>query len=127
MSLPPEDAITRPWWDATRARRLVLQACAACGRLQHPPRAVCTACAGAALVWREASGEGTIDAFTVVARRIRPELEPPYAVARVRLAEGPLLLSNIVESDLAALACDQAVRLAWRPLGDGRHLPVFRS
>ena len=49
----------------------------------------------------------------------------PYAVALVRLAEGPVVLTNVVAADLEALVCDAPVTLAWEPLADGRSLPVF--
>jgi uncharacterized OB-fold protein len=50
----------------------------------------------------------------------------PYVVALVRLAEGPLLLTNIVACDPGALACDMPVVLCWEPVEDGRNLPLFR-
>jgi uncharacterized OB-fold protein len=124
MTEIPQDAITAPWWDATRERRLVLQRCEACRAVQHPPRAVCLTCGGGTLGWQEAAGTGTVDSFTEVARQIRDDLPAPYLVARIRLDEGVVLLSNLV--DAPAPACDAPVALTWRPLPDGRALPVFR-
>ena len=108
------------WWEATRDRRLVLQHCTACRRYQPYPRAICFGCGGDALEFRDAAGVGTVDSFTTVLRA-----EEPYTVARVRLAEGPILLTHLAA--IAAPVCDQPVRIAWRPLPSGRHLPVFRS
>ena len=125
--LPPVDGVTQPWWDATRERRLLVQRCQGCEHLQHYPRALCTSCGGTSLGWVDAAGRGTIDSFTVVHRGL-PGFEAPYVVARVRLAEGVLLLTNIVDLDdgtRASLRCDQPVTLTWRALADGRHLPVF--
>jgi uncharacterized OB-fold protein len=124
VELPPIDAVTAPWWDATREERLLIQDCIACGHLQHYPRALCTACGGTELGWVDASGHGTIDSFTVVHRAL-PGFEAPYVVARVRLVEGVILLTNLVEPDVEVLRCDDAVDLRWRPLSDGRALPVF--
>lgn len=122
--LPPVDAVTQPWWDATRERRLLVQACE-CGHRQHYPRALCTGCGRTdALGWVDAAGDGTIDSFTVVHRGL-PGYDAPYVVARVRLAEGVLMLTNLVDVDRDALRCDQQVVLTWRALADGRHLPVF--
>lgn len=44
------------------------------------------------------SGRGHVDGFTVVQRAWIPGYEPPYVVARVRLAEQPdvLLVANVV-------------------------------
>jgi uncharacterized OB-fold protein len=120
--VPPTDELTAGWWDATRARRLVVQHCSACGRLQHPPRPLCVGCLGGATDWFEVSGRATVDAWTTVARAPGPGFAPPYVVARVRLDEGPLLLTRLVGADLH---CGQPVSVSWSPLPDGRHLPVF--
>ena len=118
----PVDAVTGGWWDATRSRRLVLQICVACAAVQHPPRSVCTACGGDRLAWREASGRGSVDAWTTVRRSPGPGFDPPYVVARIRLDEGPVLLSGL---PLGPHTCGDRVHVTWRPLDDGRHLPVF--
>ena len=126
--LPPSDVLTAPWWDATRERRLLLQRCATCGDVQHHPRHVCTSCGTtAALGWIESSGAGVVDTFTVVHRAPRPDLEAPYVIARIRLDDGPVLLSRVVGADgaLPVVAIGDRVRLAWAALADGRALPVF--
>jgi len=123
--LPPVDDVTAPWWEATRGQTLLIQQCSACGHLQHYPRALCTACGATALGWMESPGVGVVDSFTVVHRGLPGYAEAPYVVARVRLAEGVVLLTNLVDVDQAALRCDQPAELRWRALSDGRHLPVF--
>jgi hypothetical protein len=35
--IPVPDALSKPFWDAVNDKRLVLQDCAACDRLQYPP------------------------------------------------------------------------------------------
>ncbi|WP_256839402.1 Zn-ribbon domain-containing OB-fold protein [Ornithinimicrobium faecis] len=125
--VPPADEVTAPWWEATREHRLLVQRCAACQTLQHPPRALCTGCGSTDdLGWETSTGAGSVDAYTVVHRSPLPELEAPYVVARVRLAEGPLVLTHVLADDLTAVRADLAVRLDWHDLPDGRSLPVFR-
>ncbi|MEV6968246.1 Zn-ribbon domain-containing OB-fold protein [Hamadaea sp. NPDC051192] len=124
-----EDELAVLWWAATAEERLLLQRCARCGYLHHPPRAMCTSC-GLLLIdsdhdYVEASGRGVVDAYTVVHRAPAPGVETPFTVARVRLAEGPILLTWLV--GVSDPACDLPVRLAWRRLPDGRNLPVFTS
>ena len=129
LATPPEDAVTAPWWAGTRERTLLVQTCVTCGSAQHPPRSVCVACMSAELGWTPVSGRATVDSFTVVHRAPHPGLEVPYVLARVRLTEGPILLTRIVDVDPAhpdAVRCDQPVTLAWVGLTDGRALPVFR-
>lgn len=123
--VPAPDDVTVGWWSATAEHRLVVQSCARCGHIQHPPRAVCIACSATeGLEWRDASGRGVVDSWTVVHRAPRPEVQVPYTIARVRLAEGPLLLTVIESSDEPRL--DSPVEVAWFDLPDGRALPVFR-
>jgi uncharacterized protein len=126
FDVPPPDDVTDGWWAATRQHRLVLQYCSDCGTVQHPPRALCTACgATGGLGWRDAAGTGTVDSCTVVELAPSANFDPPYVVARVRLAEGPVLLSNVVDSDPYRVHIGDSVSLRWRELPDGRALPVF--
>lgn len=123
--VPPADEITKDWWDATGEHRLTVQTCGACGHVQHPPRALCTACDSMEhLSQTDVSGAGEVDSYTVIQRAPRPEVEVPYTVARVRLDEGPILLTRLVGSNDWRIG-DQ-VTVDWVDLPDGRALPVFR-
>lgn len=124
--LPIPDDITTPWWEATRESRLLLQSCRQCNHVQHYPRAVCTACGGGELEWIESAGVGVVDSFTVVHRAPSPTFQAPYVIARVRLAEGPTLLTRIVGATDQELSCDFPVSLAWESLSEEFQLPVFR-
>jgi uncharacterized protein len=122
---PAPDEITAPWWEATREHRLVLQTCRSCTRVQHPPRALCTHCGSDDLDWSASEGRGAVDSFTVVHRAPRPDLAVPYVIARVRLAEGVVLLTRLQGREPDGWRIDEPVRAAWAGLDDGRALPVF--
>ncbi len=122
--LPPEDELTAEWWAGTRNRRLLLQTCLDCLHRQHHPRNLCLSCQGTNLGYTEATGDGVVDTFTLVHRSPRPDLEVPYVIARVRLAEGPVMLSTLLGDDEWQIG--DAVRVDFQPLSDGRALPVFR-
>ncbi|GAA1793880.1 Zn-ribbon domain-containing OB-fold protein [Actinomadura chokoriensis] len=123
--VPPADEITAPWWEATREHRLVLQTCPECTRVQHPPRALCVHCGSDEPGWSTSQGRGVVDSFTVVHRAPRPDLAVPYVIARVRLAEGVVLLTRLQEREPDDWRIDDPVRVAWAGLADGRALPVF--
>jgi uncharacterized OB-fold protein len=74
----------------------------------------------------ESAGQGIVDSFTVVHRVPSPAFTAPYVIARVRLSEGPTLLTRIVGADESELACDLPVALSWESLSDGHQLPVFQ-
>ena len=120
------DNITEPWWDATKEDRLLVQRCTSCSHYQHYPRSVCTKCASTNLEYVSSEGRGEIYSYTVVHRSPIPAFEPPYVVALIRLAEGPVLLSNIVGIEPDEVRCDMPVEVTWEPLPDGRKLPTFQ-
>ena len=82
---------------------------------------------GAAIEWREASGEGTVYAASVHHRPGpgRDPAEGPYVVALIDLAEGVRMMSNVVGCPPDDVDVGMPVRLTWEPLSDGRHLPLF--
>lgn len=124
---PPVSDAARPFWDATRERRLLLQWCRACDAPVHYPREACPRCLGDALDWREASGRGEVYAVSVMHRPGHPGLRDrvPYAVALVDLEEGARLMTNVVGCPPDAVRPGLAVRVTWEPLSDGRALPLF--
>jgi uncharacterized OB-fold protein len=125
-SAPQPDDTTEPWWDATRDHRLVVQHCAECGTFQHPPRALCIACGRMdALSFVAAGGTAVIDSWTEVHRSPDPDAELPYVIARVELAEGPILLTRLLGQ--RSWRIGDPVIVDWSDLDDGRALPVFRA
>jgi uncharacterized OB-fold protein len=68
----------------------------------------------------EASGHGTIYSYSVFRRA-----PIPYVIAYVTLAEGPTMMTNIVDCDLDAIRIGQAVRVAFKPTDGGPPVPMF--
>ena len=126
VSAEAADEVTAEWWEATRQRQFVLQRCARCENWQHYPRALCIACGATELRFERASGRGRVDTWTEVMRSPDPARQAPYFVARVRLDEGPVLLTNLVAVTSGEDLIDCPVTVDWAPLPDGRNLPVFR-
>jgi len=124
---PPMSAAGEPFWAATRERRLELQWCRSCERAIHFPREACPSCLGDDLELRPAAGTGTVYAATVIPKAGNPGMRgrEPYVVALVDLPEGVRLLTNVLAEDPASVAVGDPVTVAWEPLADGRHLPVF--
>lgn len=107
--------------------RLRLPVCEDCGRAHFYPRARCPHCGGARLVWREATGRGTLASWTVVHRAPSPDFaaEVPYTVALVKLAEGPQLMARVVEAKEAELCLGLPLTLRFAMLPGGERRPVF--
>jgi uncharacterized OB-fold protein len=123
--IPPEPARsseTAPYWQATQQHKLILPRCCACGRTHFYPRGVCPFCYSTDLDWIEASGKGTIYAFSHMKVG-----DPPYVMAFVTLAEGPTMMTNIVESDPEVLAIGDNVELTFLSSEGETSYPVFRK
>lgn len=117
---------SRPFWEATREQRLVLQWCEDCGRVVHFPRSFCPSCAGHRLTWREASGRGVLYSFTVDHRPLPPFGPELWTVALVDLEEGARLMTNVVDCAPDDIRVGLPLEVVWEPLPDGRHLALFK-
>ena len=118
---PPLTVESQPFFDAAAQGRFLLRKCTGCGKTHWYPRAVCPFCWSEPTEWVEGSGKGTIYAFSVM-RRV-PE---PFALAYVTLAEGPTMLTNIVDCNFDALEIGQPVEIVFRPSDGGAPVPMFR-
>jgi uncharacterized OB-fold protein len=114
--------------EGCRHGELLIQRCETCGRPQFYPRAYCGGCHGQSLRWEAASGAGTVYSFTVVRRAPSAEFADrvPYVLAVVELAEGPRLMSTVVDADPADVEIGMPVTLAFEDRGGEAPLPVFR-
>lgn len=121
---PYGDALTRPFWEAARRHELAMPRCVACGRIEWYPRPFCLWCGGE-LAWERLTGRGHIYSQTTVRIPVVAELEPPYIVAIVELAEGPRMLTTIA-ADEGSTAIGDPVRIEWRDRDGEPPLPVFR-
>jgi uncharacterized protein len=117
---PAVNPETKPFWDAAREGRFLVPFCAACGKAHWYPRAICPFCASDKIEWRQASGRGTIYTFSVMRR-----VAEPYAIAHVMLAEGPTMLTNIVDCDFDKLCIGQAVAVVFKESENGQPVPMF--
>ena len=124
---PPESPAGAPFWAATREQRLVLPWCRACEVPHWYPRERCPRCLGETIEWRAASGLGAVYAVSVMPKPALPVLADrvPYVVALVELDEGVRVMTNVVADDPFGVSVGARVQVAWEPLTDGRHLPVF--
>lgn len=120
LASPQPHPETEAFWQGTAQGRFQLRYCRDCGKTHWYPRAICPHCFSGDTEWRDASGHGTVYAFSVMQRA-----NPPYVVAYVTLAEGPTMLTNLVDCDTDALRIGQAVRLVFKPTDNGTMLPMF--
>jgi uncharacterized OB-fold protein len=121
LAPPVVTAEGKAFFDAARHGRFLIPVCTACNRAHWYPRAVCPFCAGESVEWREASGKGTIYTFSVMRR-----VKEPYVIAHVTLAEGPTMLTNIVDCDADKVRIGQPVIVVFQDTENGPPVPMFK-
>ena len=117
---PVTSAESKPFWDAAKEGRFLLKRCEAGGGTHWYPRAMCPYCWSDRTAWVESRGEGAIYSFTIMRRA-----KEPYALAYVKLDDGPTMMTNVVADDLESLAIGQRVTLVFGDAADGSKVPVF--
>lgn len=126
--LPTPDSDSQAYWQGLKDGQLLLQHCTACGHVQFYQQAICRHCGSESIEHRAASGRGTVHSFSVVHRAPGPAFkqDTPYAVLLVELAEGPRMISSLVDADPMALQFDMPVELVCEAVNDQVVLPRFR-
>lgn len=131
MAYHPTPRITpenRPFFEACAEGRLIGERCRACGRVQCPPAKICSCSVAAEFEPVTLTGEATVYTFSVIHRSAGPEFaqQVPYVLAMVELAEGPRLITNIVDADPESVAIGQSVEVRFEPCADAAFsVPVF--
>ncbi|MXQ13518.1 Zn-ribbon domain-containing OB-fold protein [Microvirga makkahensis] len=125
---PHEDEDNRPFLEAWREGRLMLQQSRSGGPPFFYPRPICPYTGSTDLVWKEASGRGRIVSFSIVMRPNHPSFndEVPIILAEIALEEGASLLARVITSDASAVTSGTAVELMPRPEAARYPLPTFR-
>ena len=126
--LPLPTPETRHFWEGTQNGELRLQRCTACKESYFPPRPFCPACGSRAVEVYKASGKATLYSY-IINHRPRPDFgTEPHSIAVVTLAEGPRMMTNIVDFTQTpeSLALDMPLELTFEKARDEISLPKFR-
>jgi hypothetical protein len=121
VTSPVVNVETQAFWNAAREGRFTIPVCTACGKAHWYPRAICPFCSSDKVQWRDASGKGAIYTFSVMRR-----VKEPYVIAHVTLAEGPTMLTNIVDCDFDKVRVGQAVAVVFKETENGQPVPMFK-
>jgi uncharacterized OB-fold protein len=78
--------------------------------------------------WVEVSGRGVVYSYTIIRQNKSPQFtnDTPYNVALVQLAEGPRMLSTIVDIPLSEIRVDMPVTVVFDAVTDIIALPRFK-
>lgn len=127
-TLPLVTPETRHFWEGARRGELLLQKCSDCGHVYFPPRPFCPRCASKNVKVFAASGRATLYSYVINHRSPPGWPKEPFSIAIVSLAEGPKMVTNIVECSQTpeALVLNMPLIVTFKKLSDDISVPVFR-
>lgn len=114
------------WFDAAAEGRLLIQRCADCGELRHPPGPACPVCRSFRWDAIESSGRGTLHSWTVVHHPQDSAFAYPLAVGLIDLEEGTRLVADFDEVPAEGLEVGVPVHIVFGEHAFGEILPYVR-
>jgi hypothetical protein len=119
--MPHTRGLASHWRRIPQWYRLEGAYCENCGNYFFPSRSICPECRREGkLVSAKLSGTGTVYSYTVVHAPPQGfELHRPYIMALVKLDEGPVLTTQIVDCKKEDIGIGTKVRMVFRKISDG--------
>ncbi|HEV8298830.1 MAG TPA: OB-fold domain-containing protein [Acidimicrobiales bacterium] len=112
------------FWEGAAEGKLLLQRCADCRTICHPPLPMCPVCQSLRHEPFAASGRGSIYSWIRSKHPTEPDAEPRIVVL-VELEEGVRLVSNLRDTALEDVHTGMAVQVVFDDLG-GFIAPQFQ-
>ena len=129
--VPLPNELTKPFWDACKNGRLIVQECNNCNRMQNPPEDQCWECDSSDnLIWREVQGRGIIDGYVVIydSRLEAFWDQQPYNVAIINLLENPEIkfFSNLPGTPVDQVPIGSEVQVEFEQVAPDQFIPQWR-
>ena len=121
---PTVEADDEYFWAGVQRHELLLQRCARCHTLRHPPVPMCGRCHSLEWDTQAAVGRATVHSWIVSHHPTEPDAEPRVVVL-VDLEEGVRFVANLIDADLGEVRNEMPVELCFAEI-DGVLLPQFR-
>lgn len=118
--VPVADAVTAPFWEATKEGKLMVQRDIDTGKVFFYPRERSPFSLSDRLEWVEVSGKARIYSFIVVRQPGNPAFAPdvPYIYAIVQLDEGPRMNGNVLGIPIEDVEIDMRIEVFFEARGD---------
>jgi len=127
-NLPRSTPETKVFWEGCREGELRIQRCADCGEHQFYPRIICSHCTSDQIEWVVSKGQGELISYTVVRRAVSDAYaaEVPYVIGIIQLAEGPTMMSSLVDCDCENVTVGTKVEVVFENWTEEISVPKFR-
>ncbi|MCB1704084.1 MAG: bifunctional MaoC family dehydratase/OB-fold nucleic acid binding domain-containing protein [Halioglobus sp.] len=114
------------WQGLHEQNKLLIQRCASCKTLRHPPAPMCPSCRSLEHDTVEASGRGTLYSHVTMHYPPLPAFEYPNTIALVELEEGTRLLAGLIDLSAEDLEIGMPLQLEIVRCDDELTVPMFR-
>ncbi len=115
-------ATARYWRENPSRYNMIASRCGVCGKVDLPPRAVCSVCHRKSIGKMQQiqlSGDGEVYSYTTVHEApSQLEMLKPYVMVMVRMDEGVMLTSQLIDCDPKDVRIGMRVRTAFRKVGE---------
>ncbi|MBL6457346.1 OB-fold domain-containing protein [Belnapia sp. T6] len=119
LPVPNQDSIALPYWQGTRAGKLVIQKCGGCGKHQWGPEWVCHRCHSFDLGWAEVAPRGRIYSWQRPYHPVHGALTDhgPYLIVLVELpgADGIRMVGNLLGDPMQEVRIGAEVEAVFEP------------
>jgi uncharacterized OB-fold protein len=113
------------WWDACDEGKILIQRCASCGALRHPPRPMCGVCQSTEWDTIESTLDGELFSFVEMHHPKFPGYQYPLLVGVISLAEGTRIIANIVGCDVKDVEIGMKLKGKVERVDEKTILPQF--
>jgi uncharacterized OB-fold protein len=125
--LPLITTENKPFWDAAKRHELIAYKCLNCGTYYSLPTD-CLVCDAPKMDWVKVSGKGQVFTFVIYHQLYHPgwKDEIPYNVCWIKLDEGPVLMSNVIECKNEDIYIGMPVEVVFDDVTEEVTLPKFK-
>ena len=124
--MPEPWLLCKPFWEAARDGRLMIQFDPVVKKYQFYPRSVSIFTGRRNLEWREVSGKGSLYSFTDI--HVAPpgfEDLAPYMIGVIELDEGVRMMTPLQGITMDDATLGMRMRVCWQKLSDEITCPAF--
>tara|TARA_R110000787_G_scaffold71920_17_gene160206 strand:+ start:80 stop:505 length:426 start_codon:yes stop_codon:yes gene_type:complete len=128
--LPEISDLTRPFWNAARDGKLVMQRCNNCGTVNFPAKPWCVACGSRDIPWTDMKPTGTVYSYTVsrVVAMNYPDWasELPMVLCLVDVDDGARLYAQLTDCNPDDVMIGMRVEAHFETISEDAGVPKFR-
>jgi uncharacterized OB-fold protein len=112
------------FWEGAREGQLLVQECATCGTMRHPPAPMCSECQSTEVATIECRGTGRVVSWIHSKHPTIPDA-PERIVAVLTLPEGVNLVANLRDIAMDDIRAGMEFEAFFEEVG-GKVIPQFR-